>query len=111
MCGGRDYQDAERVDAILSRLHAERTIVCIIEGGARGADWLAAQWAKANRVQHKRFPANWARDGRRAGPIRNAFMLQLGAPHAVVAFPGGSGTADMINRAKAANVPVWEIAP
>lgn len=115
MCGGRDYQDAERVDAILSRLHAERTIVCIIEGGARGADTLARQWARANGIQVRTFRAQWRKsDGsldRSAGPRRNAEMLKLGLPDAVVAFPGGDGTADMVKQARAAGLRPWEIKP
>jgi len=35
-------------------------------------------------------------------------MLELGTD-AVVAFPGGNGTADMVRRAEAAGVPVWRV--
>ena len=49
VCGGRDYQDRERVKAVLDEYAATagmlRTVLTIIEGGARGADALAAQWA------------------------------------------------------------------
>jgi predicted Rossmann-fold nucleotide-binding protein len=40
-----------------------------------------------------------------AGPIRNRLMLDLGA-HAVLAFPGGAGTANMVRIAQEADVPV-----
>jgi len=33
-------------------------------------------------------------------------MLDKGQPDLVLAFPGGNGTADMIRRAEAANIPV-----
>jgi hypothetical protein len=36
-------------------------------------------------------------------------MLLEGKPDLVVAFPGGKGTADMVRRARKANVPVKEI--
>lgn len=36
-------------------------------------------------------------------------MLDEGKPHLVVAFPGGRGTADMIDRARSAGVRVMEI--
>ena len=36
-------------------------------------------------------------------------MLDEGKPDLVVAFPGGTGTADMIRRAKKAGVEVKEI--
>jgi UDP-N-acetylmuramoylalanine-D-glutamate ligase len=50
------------------------------------------------------FPAG---HGNAAGPIR---MLKEGKPNYVVAFPGGPGTRDMVNKAKAAGVPVVEVA-
>ena len=43
------------------------------------------------------FPADWARHGNSAGPIRNGQMLAAGKPELVVAFPGG-GTADIVAR-------------
>ena len=42
---------------------------------------------------------------------RNQWMISNGAPDLVVAFPGGIGTANMIETAKAARIEVLEIAP
>jgi hypothetical protein len=36
-------------------------------------------------------------------------MLDKGRPDLVLAFPGGRGTADMIQRAEAAGVPVQRL--
>lgn len=36
-------------------------------------------------------------------------MLDEGQPDCVIAFPGGEGTADMVNRATKAGVPVHKI--
>ena len=41
-----------------------------------------------------------------AGSVRNALMLSDGKPDMVIAFPGGSGTADMVRQAEAARPPV-----
>lgn len=79
----------------------------MIHGAARGADTLAAQWAQARGVPIEAYPANWARDGRIAGPIRNRHMLACGRPDGVVAFPGGRGTIDMVAIAEAAGLKVW----
>lgn len=57
------------------------------------------------------FPADWHRDGKAAGPIRNRRMLLEGMPDLVVAFPGGRGTADMVRRARAAGIEVVEPFP
>lgn len=54
------------------------------------------------------FRADWEQCGRQAGPLRNARMLAEGRPDAVIAFPGGKGTADMVRKARAAGLPVVE---
>lgn len=53
--------------------------------------------------------ANWDKQGRKAGPIRNQNMIDLMAPDAVIAFPGGRGTQGMIDLAKKNGVNVWEV--
>lgn len=109
VCGGRDYADQARVDQILDRVLAERGISVIIHGGARGADSLAGRWAASRGIEVAVYPADWNTHGKRAGPLRNQLMLDDGRPDAVIAFAGGRGTADMIRRARAAGLPVWEI--
>lgn len=108
-CGGRRYADAGRVSAVMERLAREhRGRIVIIQGGANGADRLAAQAAMELGLTCETWPADWTRYGRGAGPIRNQAMLDSGAD-LVVAFPGGRGTADMVKRARAAGVPVVEV--
>lgn len=108
VCGGRDYADKARVFATLDALHATTPITCIIDGCARGADALGATWAVARNIPQDRFPADWNTHGTAAGPIRNAQMLSEGKPDRVVAFPGGTGTANMIALARKAGVLVQE---
>lgn len=107
VCGGRDYANARVLNAVLRGLNPPAT--CIIHGAYTGADDLAARFAKKNHLGEAPFPADWGKHGRAAGPIRNQQMLDEGQPHLVIAFPGGTGTADMVRRAKAAGVPVIEV--
>lgn len=72
----------------------------IIQGGARGADRFAKRWAEFSNVLCLEFPAEWSKYGRAAGHIRNTKMLDEGQPDLVLAFPGGSGTANMVSQAK-----------
>jgi predicted Rossmann-fold nucleotide-binding protein len=111
VCGGRDYSDQARVNAVLDKLHAEAGIDFIIQGGARGADRHAATWALLNRIAGQVFEADWENQGSFAGPARNKRMLEEGKPDLVIAFPGGRGTADMVRKARKAGVQVVEIAP
>jgi len=104
--------------------------VRVMHGGAAGADSLADQVARELGLAVKAFPADWTgpcqptcpkghrktRDSGSycpaAGVYRNQYMVDLlvkwGRSHgvSVVAFPGGSGTADMIERCEAADLPV-----
>lgn len=102
VCGGRDFWDIARVYRTLCELQPSE----IIEGGAGGADELARDWAMVFDVPCTTVRANWRLHGYRAGPIRNRKMLDEHKPEQVVAFPGGRGTANMVNIATAAGVDV-----
>ena len=114
VCGGRSYEDRTRFFHILDKALraatlAERPFV-LIHGGAKGADSLSGLWAAARQVGDVRvYEADWETHGRSAGPIRNKLMLTDGQPHVIIAFKGGSGTADMIRQGKKAGVPVYEV--
>jgi len=108
VCGGRDYADAKTAFATLDAEHAKNPISLLIEGGARGADNLAREWAQQRGIEDQTFMADWKQFGRSAGPRRNQQMIEA-KPDMVIAFPGGGGTADMVKRAKKARVPVMEI--
>lgn len=107
VCGGRDYSDRARVFAVLDRFRDRFGCTALIHGAARGADSLAGEWAMARGVLEIREPADWKLNGKAAGPIRNQAMLDKHAPQACVAFPGGTGTADMVRRAKDAGLTVY----
>lgn len=99
VCGGRDYADFRTLFKVLDDIHRETPITSVIEGAARGADYYAGQWAKSRGIELQEFPADWDRHHKAAGSIRNKQMLDEGKPDRVIAFPGGKGTFDMINRA------------
>ena len=109
VCGGRHFSDVEFVHSVLNNLHKKNIITTLIEGDARGADRIAGYWARKNRVTNEKFPADWKKYGNAAGPIRNSQMLEEGKPDLVVAFPGGRGTRNMIERAKSVDVRVVDL--
>lgn len=129
VCGGRSFgevpdgcppdqiaQHAERAGRevfllrqVLDQQITERKATHVITGGARGADQHAARRALWRGIKVEVYKADWRKDGKKAGPIRNARMLQEGKPDLVLAFSGGRGTADMVLRAKAAGVEVIEV--
>lgn len=107
--GGRAFVDTRMVDRALSQLP---TILggapfAIVHGGARGADTLCGEWAKARGIPVARVDADWDFYGKKAGPIRNQWMLEFFQPTYAIGFPGGVGTRDMQLRLDQAKVPLW----
>lgn len=109
VCGGRNYDDRVRVFRELDALEINEGVDLVIHGGATGADALASEWAISRCIPERWFAAEWKRFGRPAGPMRNQRMLDEGKPHLVLAFPGGPGTADMVNRAIIAGVEIRRV--
>jgi len=107
ICGSRDWTDYTAVLSVVS-LFDRGTI--IIEGGQRGADKLALKAGHACELPVVEIPANWDLYRGRAGPIRNQWMLDIMQPDLAVAFPlpQSIGTVDMMRRAKAAGIEVWD---
>lgn len=96
---------------ILDYAHKSDSISVLIHGAARGADTLARDWAHRNGITAEAYPADWARDGKSAGPLRNLRMLADGKPDLVIAFAGGKGTAHMRKVARAHGVLVVDVKP
>lgn len=106
VCGGRDYVNKKRVYQVLDLYHRWYGISCLIQGGAKGADFLAKCWAIDNNVPFEEVKADWNKHRKAAGPIRNKKMRDEYNPDGVIAFPGGTGTAGMIALANEVNLPV-----
>ena len=112
--GGRDLAwPHQRIAAELLARAGGRLVHLVLHGGARGAD------AAIGRAAHQLgwvslvMPAQWQRHGRAAGPIRNRELLEQAVARAlahsslgrqvsvlVVAFPGGAGTASLVQQAR-----------
>lgn len=108
IAGCRDFSDydllKERCDYYLSKKRQEDTVV-ILSGAAQGADVLGERYAQENGLAIERHPADWKKNGRAAGPIRNAEMAKVA--DALIAFWDGKskGTKSMIDLARRNNVP------
>lgn len=108
VCGGRNFNDVLTLGSWLGGIIKSHGIALVIQGGARGADHMAREFAKWKGIPVETYPANWSELGPSAGPIRNRLMLDMGKPDLVVAFKGGRGTANMVMQARNAGVPVFE---
>lgn len=106
VCGGRDFYDKNRLFQTLDQCKKWWNITTVIHGAARGADTLANSWAKERKLEIIKYPAEWSIHGKKAGMIRNRKMLDYG-PDVVIAFPGGTGTENMIQISRDAEIPVF----
>lgn len=124
VCGGRTYANTALIYRTLDALHRELNFTDFIQGGAKGADAIAREWAttKPSIVRWEckaawtdlshpdaviRTRADGTQYDAKAGHRRNTRMLEW-KPDVVVKFPGGAGTADMVAQAHAALVRVIE---
>ena len=97
--GDRNWKDYYLIYQALR--DAGATIV--VHGGARGADIMAGDAAVVLGIPTHVYPAQWARYGRGAGPIRNKEQYDAEQPDIVFAFhndlDSSKGTAHMVRYA------------
>jgi hypothetical protein len=109
-CGDRNWNDLGLIKAVTERVLVIYGRFTLIEGEARGADLMSLQAALIYKIPFKRYPADWNKNGKAAGPIRNRQMVTEGGANAVIAFHSdietSHGTRDMVNYARSKNLPV-----
>ncbi len=112
IAGTRTYEDYEEMSAISDYMLSKTTgNICIVSGGASGADMLAERYAKKHGHELKVFPAKWDLYGKRAGMVRNQQMHNFIAKHdrrAVLCFWDGQsrGTKSNFQMAKDKNTQI-----
>jgi hypothetical protein len=122
VCGSRHWTARRPITTRLDQLWDAHPELTVLEGGARGADRIAGQWAAPRRmhgVAWVRFDARWddypLGQRWRAGHDRNQdmldYLLATTGEKMVLAFKSDfdwtlakGGTEDMVRRAKEAGV-------
>lgn len=113
--GSREWSDETAVfDALVEQLNGDADYHIVVVHGAcpTGADYIAQTFCDRNAankfalVEAEPHPADWSQ-GKKAGPLRNQQMVNLGAD-VCLAFPAASsrGTFDCMRRAAAADIPI-----
>lgn len=80
----------------------------VVSGCAKGIDTLGEEWAFGGDIPVSRFPADWNKHGKAAGPIRNRQMAEY-ADAAIVIHNGSKGSLNMIQTMKKLGKPVYEV--
>jgi len=81
--------------------------VTVVHGGARGADYIADQFAKHMRFEIEQHVADWDKYGKRAGYVRNQQMVDSGIDICLAFIYNESKGATMCAKlAEEAGIPV-----
>jgi hypothetical protein len=105
IAGSRDIND---IDLLVSCIEESGLDVSrVISGCAPGMDQLGITWALCNNVPVDRFPADWNKHGKAAGPIRNQEMADNADALIAIRKDNSRGTTDMINRARSKGLKVF----
>lgn len=101
-----NYQEAEAyIDFCLQNINKAAALI-FVSGGCCGADRLGERYAENHGYAIERYPADWERYGKAAGPIRNQQMVD--ACDYVICFWDGKsrGTKSTIDFACTAKKPI-----
>lgn len=100
--GSRFWSDRKTIFDRLDTCHAIEPITLLVQGGAKGADSIAWDWAFDRKVPRDTVDAEWDIHGKAAGMIRNRKMLDSYPKAKVEAFPIGKsiGTRGCIREAQ-----------
>lgn len=123
VCGGRDFttthmrsfalgkHELSYFNLRMAQMWEKREPTLLVHGNAYGVDRAAGQFSLTQQCNTFAVPAKWNAKGKGAGHQRNWEMLNLLYPiDLVIAFPGGTGTANMISQAKRADVETIDLA-
>lgn len=96
--GSRDWTDREAIREALYAIDGNCETddsLTLVHGAALGADSIAAEIASKGGWGVEAHPADWERHGKRAGFLRNAEMVALGADVCLAFIKDGSRGATM----------------
>ena len=109
VAGCRDYENYAQaktfIDLCICNIREKYTLT-FMSGGCLGADMLGERYANEHGYKIERYPAEWEKYGRSAGPIRNRQMAEI-ADYVICFWDGRSrGTKNMIDCAVEFHKPV-----
>lgn len=109
LTGGPNYDDHRRIWAKLDRVHAKYPDLVLLHGGStKGAEHIAALWARQRQVSQVVFKPDWARH-RKAAPFKRNDALLEALPVGVLVFPGNGVSDNLANKASAMGIPVLRV--
>lgn len=106
--GGADYNDHQRIYAVLDKVHQQLPKMILLHGGTpTGAERIAACWARDRNVPQKPYQPDWNRHKKAAPFKRNDAMLEV-MPKGVIVFPGTGIQDNLADKARKLGIRVWD---
>jgi hypothetical protein len=106
--GGGDCNDHRTIWDCLDRAHARHVDMVLIHGGAlKGAEAIAACWARTRGVAQIVFKPDWTRHAK-AAPFKRNDVLLAELPVGLIAFPGSGVSANLVDKARKLGIPIWK---
>ena len=109
IAGSREGFELKDVFEAVENSGFKDKITEVVSGTARGVDRLGEEWAKGNGVPIKRFPADWVKNGRAAGHIRNREMGDYADSLIVLIYNNSKGSLGMLEYAKKKGLKVFAV--
>lgn len=108
VCGSTEGVGADVVERALGSFDRDggrlaHVIVCSLTG----VDADAWRWAFKHNRACSVVPAEWGERGKAAGDYRNERIFDLFKVHALLAFPGGRDTREMVDFARRKGIRIW----
>lgn len=93
------------IDVCVKNIKEKYTLI-FVSGACKGTDTLGEQYAKEHNYTIETYPADWKSFGKKAGPIRNKQMADIG-DYFICFWDGRSpGTKSMIEYVKQTGKPI-----
>jgi hypothetical protein len=106
--GGADFNDHQRVYAVLDKVHAHLPQMILLHGATpTGAERVAACWARERGVPQKPYKPDWNRHKKAAPFKRNDAMLD-DMPKGVIVFPGTGIQDNLADKARKMGIRIWD---
>lgn len=109
IAGSREGINEADVFTAMQESGFDKRVSEVVSGTARGVDRVGEEWARENGIPVKRFPADWEKNGRAAGHIRNRQMGDYADALLVLIYNNSRGSEGMLSYAKKMGLEIYVV--
>ena len=107
--GGLDFSDHRLIWAKLDQVHAKHPDMVLLHcGSPKGAEFIAAKWARHRKVPEIAFKPDWTKHAK-AAPFKLYDAMLDALPIGVMVFPGNGIQDNLADKARKLGSPGWKV--